>query len=103
MIECICPKCKKNFIKAPQNIFKDERGDYCGWTCYNHRNDKQPTTAKKVKAVEMLSLSGTLLKVFTSANDAAETTGYSFKKIQLACREQSAYHGYLWRYKNDLS
>jgi hypothetical protein len=50
----------------------------------------------------MLSPSGTLLKAFTSATDAAETTGFEFKKIQKACKEQSAYFGYLWRYKNDL-
>ncbi len=45
MSECfiktaICAKCGREFIPAPQHIFRDSRNWYCKWTCYNHRNDK---------------------------------------------------------------
>lgn len=36
----ICEKCGKEFIPAPQHIFKSNGKYYCKWTCYNHRNDE---------------------------------------------------------------
>jgi len=103
MCELICPKCGKVFYRITRYnyAYKDEKGCYCSWTCYNHRNDKPPKS-KKSKKVELLSLNGTPLKEFTSATNAAEYTGFDIKRVQRACREQSAYMGYLWRYKNDL-
>ena len=100
MCEFVCPKCGKVFyrITAYNYVYKDGKGCYCSWTCYNHRNDKVPKD-KKWKSVEMLSLDGTLLKEFTSATDAAEYTGFEVKKIQRACREQTPYSKYLWRYR----
>ena len=99
--EVLCRKCGKNFVPAPLHIYRDEKGTYCSWTCYNHRNDgKKPT---KFKKVEQCSTDGTLIRIFTSATDAAEFTGLCIKKIQRACREKSVYSGFLWRYKNDLS
>lgn len=103
MHELKCPKCGKVFyrISIYNYVYNDEKGFYCSWTCYNHRNDKIPK-AKKWKSVELLSLDGSLLKTFTSATDAAGFTGFEVKKIQRACRERSVYQEYLWRYKNDL-
>jgi hypothetical protein len=98
--ELICPKCGKNFIKAPQHLYRDEKHFYCSWTCYNHRNDKK--APKKFKKVGQYTLDGKLIKTYPSANDAAETIGLSVKCIRNACREQSTYFGYLWRYENDL-
>ena len=36
----ICAKCGKEFVPAPEHVFKCYRKYYCKWTCYNHRNDK---------------------------------------------------------------
>ena len=102
MKELKCPLCGKNFIPAPQHIYRYEGEVFCSWTCYNHRSDRKPGKIRKVKKVELYSENGYLLKVFTSATAAAEKTGFDLKKIQNACREQSTYMGYLWRYKNDL-
>ena len=104
MKEAYCPRCGKYHIATPQHIYRDEKGLYCSWTCYLHKDDRKKKSSKnnKNKSVELLSQSGTLLKEFSSATDAAKETGFDCKCIQLACRDQSVYRGYLWRYKNDL-
>ena len=35
----ICGKCGREFIPAPQHVFKANGKYYCKWTCYNHRKD----------------------------------------------------------------
>ena len=40
MYEKKCAKCGKNFISAPEHVYKTNRKWYCSWTCYNHRNDE---------------------------------------------------------------
>ena len=35
-----CPRCKKKFCPAPYHVYRDEKGYYCSWTCYNHKDDK---------------------------------------------------------------
>lgn len=101
MRELICPKCGKNFIPAALHIYHDEKNYYCSWTCYNHRNDHKKN---KRKQIELYNESGEfLLRRFKSAEEAAIHTGYNASKIRDACRKQTIYYGYLWRYKNDLS
>ena len=97
MIEAICPKCGKVFIPAPYHVYHDDKGFYCSWTCYNHRQDCK--RAKIVKRVEQYTMDGKLKKTYTSANDASEYTGFSIKCIQRACREHIPYNGYWWKYK----
>lgn len=46
--EKICPKCGKHFIPAVENVFKTRKGDYCSWTCFNHRDDKPVRSFKNV-------------------------------------------------------
>lgn len=100
MIERFCKKCGANVTRISfyNYALKDEKGVYCSCHCFTHRNDEKPATKKKVKAVAMLSMNGTPLKVFTSATDAAENTGFDASKIRDACRLQKAYNGYLWNY-----
>lgn len=97
MKEEICKKCKKVFIPAPQHVYRDGRGMYCSWHCFNHRNDAK--TERKIKKVELHSESGCLLKVFTSATDAAEQTGFDARRIRDACRDQTPYQGFTWKYR----
>lgn len=99
MIERICDKCGKIFIPAPQHIFVDEKKIYCSWTCYNHREESKPSKGRKIKKIELYSESGNLLKVFTSATDAAEKTGYLANAIRDACREHKPYMGFIWKYR----
>lgn len=102
MVEAICKKCGKiiSRITFYNYAYKDEKGFYyCSWTCYNHRNDGKRSTKPRVKMVELHSENGYLLKVFTSATDAAENTGYDASKIRDACREQKTYMGFIWKYR----
>lgn len=96
MDEHKCRKCGKLFIPAPQHVYKDNRGFYCTWTCYNHKDDGR---VKKWRYIELYSESGELLRRFTSAADAAEKTGYEVENIRDACRTGTPYHGFLWKYK----
>lgn len=41
LVEVKCKKCKKVFIPAPQHVYRDQRGSYCSWHCFNHRKDKK--------------------------------------------------------------
>jgi hypothetical protein len=40
-----CAKCGREFIPAPQHVFRAEWKWYCKWTCYNHRNDTKEESA----------------------------------------------------------
>lgn len=95
--EVICPKCRKLFCPAPQHIYKDSKGRYCSWTCFNHRKDgKKPSSWKPVI---MSDESGKVIREYTSATNASQQTGYNLKCIQKACRENGKYNGYIWKYK----
>lgn len=97
MKEVICRKCGKIFCPAPQHIYKDNKGMYCSWTCYNHRDEK--TNQRKYKYVECYDKDGSLLRRFKSSTAAAQFTGFEIKKIADACRKGTEYHGFLWKYK----
>lgn len=92
MVETICPRCGKRFIRAPLHIYKDEKGFYCSWTCYNHKKDRG-------RVVEQYTKYGEIKRTFTSATNAAETIGGTAEGIRIACRKCTFYKGYLWRYK----
>lgn len=98
--ETLCPKCGKNFFPAPQHIFKDDKGTYCSWTCYNHRKDG---LVRKARRIEQLDCNNHLIRTFHSATQAAEHIGGKAYNIRAACRNSTIYRGYLWRYKDDLS
>lgn len=105
MIEVICAKCGKKFIPAPQHAYRDEKGFYCSWTCFNHRKDKDKIKGRGksrsmfAKRVLMCDRNGLILREFTSALNAAEYLGYCAKCIRDACRESKIYRGYLWKYE----
>lgn len=93
-----CVKCGKTFLRTSEWIFKDEKGYYCAWPCYNHKDEKN---GKRYKAVEQYTKDGKLIRTHTSATEAAAYTGFSFKCIQRACREGTPYNSYLWKYKQN--
>lgn len=99
MIELHCPKCGKLFVPAPQHMYKDHRGFYCSWTCYNHKDDG---TRPQSRSVEQYTTSGRVVGIYKSAVEAAESINGTANGVRTACRECMAYKGYLWRYKNDL-
>lgn len=94
--ESHCVKCGKPFFKAPQHVYKDHKGVYCSWSCFNHRKEKKNRPSK---CVEQYSKSGRLVCTFPSAAAAAEHISGTADNIRTACRECSFYKGYLWRYK----
>ena len=103
MFEAKCPKCGKNLIVAPFHIYRDDRGFYCSWTCFHHKDDDTPPKKRKVKIIEQCTNTGSVIKTFRSAKQAAEYIDGSINSIRVACIKHSLYRGYLWRYKNDLS
>lgn len=94
--EIICPQCGKRFIPAAQHIYRDRGRTFCSWTCYNHRKDSQGSTAKEV---EQYTVAGELIETFSNPAEAAEEINGTADGIRTACRKNSFYKGYVWRYK----
>lgn len=102
MYEANCPRCGKNFITAPYHIYHDDKGFYCSWTCYNHRDEVVFKRGKKPKAVEQYTKEGEKIATFKDALEAATSLSGIPNGIRCACNNHTSYKGYLWRYKNDL-
>ena len=47
IVEKACPRCKKIFCPAAYHVYRDKKGYYCSWTCYNHKDDKDDKNKKK--------------------------------------------------------
>lgn len=100
-----CVKCGKEFYPTPMHVFRDWRGLYCCWTCYNHRNDgcEQKIMTKQV---EQWSLDGELIKIFRSASEAAEAIDVAYSTMTKVCKQARSessllytFRGYMWRYR----
>lgn len=91
-----CIKCGKIFIPAANHIYKDHRGFYCSWTCYNHRDDNTPYN--RSRGVAQCSLDGEVIRTFLSAVFAAEFIKGTVNGVRKACKESTLYKGYFWRY-----
>lgn len=98
MIERFCRKCGKVFIPAPYHIYKDKNGIYCNWTCYNHRDT---ANVRKTKSVAQYTQRGELLRVFNSAEQAAEYIGATVESIRKACRNKTLFQNHYWLYDNE--
>lgn len=99
--ESICKKCGKIFYRAAKHVYKDTKGFYCSWTCFNHRNDKKKKY-ENFKHIELCSLDGTVIQTFRSASYAEcyvpHATAVSIRK---ACESGKPYRGYIWRYADE--
>ena len=42
----ICPKCKREFVPAPFNVYKIKSIDYCSYTCYMAAKRALPTSTR---------------------------------------------------------
>lgn len=97
-MEWKCRKCGKKFIPAVEHVYRDYRGFYCSWTCYNHKDDGKAKA--KNRRVELWNMSGSeVLRVFKNAEDASRETGYDAEDIREACRTGEAYRGFVWMYR----
>lgn len=104
MLETKCKRCGKNFWVAPYHIYRDDKGMYCTWTCYNHRNDDAKNPHHKSRTVMQCDQStGFVIATFNSITEAADHINGEAKTISRACATDKPYKGYLWRYKNDVS
>lgn len=94
-----CIKCGKEFYPTSEHIYKDNRGRYCSWTCFNHRNDGKKS---RYTPVEKCTLNGVLIETYQSLNKANEyNAGCSISGIREAIETREPYKGFLWRYKNE--
>ena len=95
-----CKTCGKEFFPTPLHVYKDTRGVYCCWTCFNHRTSKK----KGIYAykIECYDLDGNFLDIYDSADAVAELLGFDKWHVQAACRSGKEYRGYLWKYEKKL-
>jgi hypothetical protein len=68
-----CPKCKKSFIPAPQNVFKISYIDYCSYTCF--MDAKRAIEANKLsrhaKPVTVSKVDGEFVGHYKTAAEAS--------------------------------
>lgn len=103
LYEYHCKRCGKIMFPTPDHAYKDERGMYCSWTCFNHRNDGR-RRGHNNKQIEQYSLEGELLHVYPSATAAADSiydNDATAQGIYKACRENKKYKRFIWRYKDE--
>ena len=98
--ELRCKKCGKIFCPAPQHMYKDHKGMYCSWTCYNHRDDCQDKK-RAVRVIEQYTKDGVLLNVFPTLRKAADHINGYAQSISVAANYGKAYKGYVWKYREE--
>ena len=100
--EIRCPRCGKMFIPAPLHVYKDDKGIYCSWSCYNKTPPKKVRKKRPSRPVNQYEKSGVFVQSFSDAVEAANTGIGSPEEIRKACNKNTPYKGYLWRYADDL-
>lgn len=104
LLERKCPICGKNFIPAPEHIYRYRKQLFCKWTCYRsflRQNEERPKNYHS-RVVEMIDQSGAVLRTFESSRIAAESLGYKEDSIRACCRKETPfYKGYVWRYAGE--
>ena len=99
-VDRTCPICGRNFIPAPEHVYKVLGKKVCTWTCMlkgEREIEKKPNM--KNKMVDMVSMDGTVIRTFSSAAEAQRQTGYTSQNILRCCRgERESYCGYKWQY-----
>ena len=96
-VPAYCVACGKEFYPTPEHVYKDSKGQYCCWTCFNHRNDGKET---RWRQVEKCDLDGDVISIYQSAGKAAEYNyGCTSKGIIKAINSGKPYKGFIWRYK----
>ena len=95
MIEGVkCPRCGKEHYPTPDHVYRDSKGMYCGWHCFNHRYDDELE-----RKVEMVNSEGEVVRTFNSIAEAiAQVRGQAFRVIR-AIAQKEEYRNYFWRYK----
>lgn len=99
-VDRTCPVCGKNFIAAPEHIYKVCDKKVCSWTCMlKGEREIEIKPNMRNKMVDMLSMDGTVIRTFSSAAEAHRLLGYTSKNILLCCRgERNSCCGFKWRY-----
>jgi hypothetical protein len=92
-----CEKCGKEFFPTAFHVYKDYKGMYCSWSCFNHRKDNQRFTRKRIEVLQ----NGEVVDTYPSAKYAADVFGCCEQSIGNACRNGTEFKGYHWRYAND--
>ena len=118
-----CKRCGKEFVKAPQTVYKD----FCSWSCLcadekeneilrkkrgemtkKRAKERQkaiaqgslkPRTGRACKPVLQYSTDGELVARYNSLYDAAKKIGSSTTCISMCCRgQQHTAKGFIWKY-----
>lgn len=99
-IESKCLKCGRIFVPAPYHVYKNDKGYFCSWTCYNHRNDGV-ISKRKMRKVEQYSIDGKFIREFNGITQAAQFVGANTNTIKKACQKPMGMcRKSLWKYKD---
>lgn len=95
----VCPICGKEFIPAPQHVYRYMDKVYCSWTCFRKvERGKQG----RGKPVEQYTLDGEYIRTFDRAIDAANHMGVMvLDNFYKACRLGEPYKNYIWKYAEE--
>ena len=98
IVEMFCSKCGKNFIPAPEHLYRDRRGWYCSYTCWIHSDDGKKQ-GKPPKMVAQCTPDGEVVRIHASSQAAADFVNYlNGRTITNAIRSKKLCKGYLWKY-----
>lgn len=97
----ICPKCKREFIPAPFNVYKIKSTDYCSYTCYMAVKNSRLNPAPRARVpVVVHTLDGELVGEYKIAKDAARALHLSPTSVYRCLHgKQREVGGYVITYK----
>ena len=99
MIEMFCAKCGKNFIPAPEHLYRNGKGWYCSYTCWIRSEDEKKKQGKPPKMVEQCTPDGKVVRLHYSIRAVAEYLKLeNTHSVIRAIKNKTVYKGYLWRY-----
>ena len=93
-----CPICGRLFVPAVYHTYKDSKGYYCSYTCYNRR--EQAIEERNVRRVCQYTLDGELVKIHKDVQAAADAAKCTVKYIRKCLTGKYPHgRGYVWKYE----
>ena len=96
----ICPKCKREFIPAPFNVYKIKSIDFCSYTCYMAAKRALPTSTRMSIPILAYTVEGEFVGEYAKAKDAARELYLNPTSVYRCLHgKQRQVSGYVFTYK----